>query len=98
MALITWYLARSKEASSMRFYDAQTINELIESLERLQGQVIKLSQEMMQMRIDYEARIATLKEGYEKEIAKLRARIIRNEKKMREAGIEPVNGDGTNGN
>lgn len=82
----------------MRFYDAQTINELIESLERLQGQVIKLSQEMMQMRIDYEARIATLKEGYEKEIAKLRARIIRNEKKMREAGIEPVNGDGTNGN
>lgn len=82
----------------MRFYDAQTINELIESLERLQGQVIKLSQEMMQMRIDYEARIATLKEGYEKEIAKLRARIIRNEKKMRESGIEPVNGDGTNGN
>ena len=83
LAIVAWYLRKSQDEAAIRFTSAEAVNELIESQERLQNQVILLSQEMKTMRDDYE-----------REIALLRRRINRYAKQMRAAGIEPINGDG----
>lgn len=86
IALISWFLAHNKDAAQIRVYDAETIGELRDQLAEQQAQIIMLGNQITVMRADYE-----------KEIASLRRLVNRYRAQLREAGIEPVNGENKDG-